>query len=352
MRSMTHGIDDVLLAPGNSVFLKNRGELLETLDQLDLKVPARDEGRRTDHREHHCILRYLRFLAGEELLPLPVTVTRTRLGQDPPDFVLAWPDKRQETFELTDGSTQHYQKALARASRNKEAISLPVDIDIPDREAVVLWAEILFAAFLKKAEGLERGRFNIDHLIIYDLTGLGLLVPLQEGAPLLRQKIQEWHDREQPTYCFTRISVLRDLALLLDVGGEQRLLQAKSPYYQVSVVRARDENDLRRRLREIDRYCRENSIRHLKLFGSVLGDTGDDLAGDGEPYLFREDSDLDLLVEFEPGTRVTLLDMARMQRELSELIGFEVDLRTAGDLSRYFRKKVLAEAVELDGQRI
>ncbi|HEY2291458.1 MAG TPA: hypothetical protein VGM86_12220 [Thermoanaerobaculia bacterium] len=52
-------------------------------------------------------------------------------------------------------------------------------------------------------------------------------------------------------------------------------------------------------------------------------------------------------MEFEPGTRVTLLDMARMERELGQLIGFEVDLRTAGDLSRYFRHEVLQKAVEL-----
>ena len=72
------------------------------------------------------------------------------------------------------------------------------------------------------------------------------------------------------------------------------------------------------------------------------GDTIDD---------FREDSDLDLLVEFEPGARVTLLDMARMERELGELTGFKVDLRTADDLSRYFRREVLQEAVELHASR-
>jgi uncharacterized protein len=58
--------------------------------------------------------------------------------------------------------------------------------------------------------------------------------------------------------------------------------------------------------------------------------------------------DIDLLVEFEAGARVTLLDMARMERQLSELTGFKVDLRTAGDLSRYFRREVLQNAVELN----
>jgi hypothetical protein len=214
-----------------------------------------------------------------------------------------------------------------------------VDINTPEKEAAQLWAEILFSAFLKKAEGLRRGRFDLDHLLIYDLTGLGLLLPLERGAPLLTQKIEEWHAREAPEHRFGRVSVLRDLALLLDLTGESRILRRESPYFQLAVVHAHDEEDLKRRLRDIDRYCRENSIRHLKTFGSIPG---------GDRIDLREDSDLDLLVEFEPGARVTLLDMARMERELSELTGFKVDLRTAGDLSRYFRQEVLQKAVGLD----
>jgi len=63
------------------------------------------------------MVRYLRLLAGEDLLPLPVTLRKPPKGQDPPDFVLEWPDGRRETFELTDGSTQEYQRRLAAASR-------------------------------------------------------------------------------------------------------------------------------------------------------------------------------------------------------------------------------------------
>jgi predicted nucleotidyltransferase len=339
---MVHDIDKVLLRPGHSVNFEDRDHLLETLDRLDQRVPARHEGRTRDHREHFCMLRYLQFVAGEDLLPLPVTLRKTPEGQDPPDFVLEWPDGRQETFELTDGSTQEYQRRLSAASRSEDRMVLPVDVNTPEKEAVQRWAEILFSAFLQKAEGLRSGRFDLDHLIIYDLTGLGLLLPLERGAPILREKLQQWHAREAPVHRFGRISILRDLALLLDLEGEGRILRRESPYFQLPVIRALDEEDLRRRLREIDRYCRENSIRHLKAFGSILGDRIGDL---------REDSDLDLLVEFEPGTRITLLDMARMERELGELIGFKVDLRTAGDLSRYFRREVLQEAVELRAAR-
>lgn len=338
---MGQDIDKVLLRPGEPVHFADRDDLLERLDRLEQRVPARHEGRTKHHREHFCMLRYLRFLAGEDQLPLPVTLRKTPEGKDPPDFVLTWPGRGEETFELTDGSTQGYQKRLSAASGAEDSLVLPIDINTPERDAAQLWAEILFAAFHEKAHTLVRGRYNLDHLIIYDLTGLGLLLPLERGAPLLKQKLLEWHAGEKPAYRFGRVSVLRDGALLLDVGNGGQILRRESPYFKISVIRARDEEDLKKRLRDIDRFCRKNSIRHLKTFGSILGDMGDTLDD------FRPDSDLDLLVEFEPGTRVTLLDMARMERELSELTGFNVDLRTAEDLSRYFRREVLQEAVDL-----
>lgn len=338
---MAHEIDKVVLTPGNPVKFENRDALLATLDRLDQPVPARHEGRTTAQREHFVMLRYLRFLAGEDLLPVPVTLKTIPGNQDPPDFVLEWSEGRSETFEITDGSTQEYQRKLSEMSGTAELV-LPVDINTPEKDAAQLWAEILFSAFLRKAEALKVGHFDLDHLIIYDLTGLGLLLPLERGAPTLRRKIQEWHAREKPAHRFRRISVLRDLALLLDVEHQGQILRRESPYFRLPVIRARDEEDLKKRLRNIDHFCRENSIRHLKAFGSILGDTVDD---------FRVDSDLDLLVEFEPGTRVTLLDIARMERELGELTGFKIDLRTAGDLSRYFRHKVLQNAVELSAPR-
>ena len=146
------------------------------------------------------MLRYLRFIAGEDLLPLPVRLRKTPEGQDPPDFVLEWTDGKRETFELTDGSTQEYQRRLTEASRAEDSLVLPVDINTPEKEAAQQWAEILFSAFLQKAEGLRRGRFDLDHLIIYDLTGLGLLLPLERGALVLRQKVREWHAREGPQH--------------------------------------------------------------------------------------------------------------------------------------------------------
>lgn len=346
---MVHDIEEVLVRPGHSVTFSDRDDLLETLDRLDRPIPDRNEGRTKDHREHFCMLRYVRILAsvGDELLPLPVTLRKTPEGQDPPDFVLEWPDGREESFELTDGSTEDYQKMLSEADKRDDPPMLLVDDNTPKRELAELWSEILFSAFQRKAEYLANGRFDVDRLLVYDLTGISVVLPLERGAPLLRRKIDEWLDQSRPEHRFERVSVLRDGAVLLDLTGASHVLQPGSPFFQLWVIRAPDEEDLRRRLRQLDRYCRHNSIRYLKLFGSVLRDLDKADGTDGAERRFRADSDLDLLVQFEPDARVSLFDMARMERELGELIGFEVDLRTAEDLSRYFRQDVLDEAVTL-----
>lgn len=80
-------------------------------------------------------------------------------------------------------------------------------------------------------------------------------------------------------------------------------------------------------------FCQRRGIRRLSLFGSRL--TGRQGA----------DSDVDLLVEFEPARIPTLLDMADMEQELGGLLGgLRVDLRTPNDLSRYFREDVMRQA--------
>lgn len=83
---------------------------------------------------------------------------------------------------------------------------------------------------------------------------------------------------------------------------------------------------------KIAAFCRTHHIRRLALFGSVLRDD------------FRPESDVDVLVEFEPGHPVGLIRLAGIERELSVLLGRKVDLNTAGFLSRSFRKEVLSEA--------
>lgn len=79
--------------------------------------------------------------------------------------------------------------------------------------------------------------------------------------------------------------------------------------------------------------CRRHRILKLSLFGSLLKGRA------------RPDSDVDLLVEFEPGQEPGLIGVANLEAELSALLGGRrVDLRTARDLSRYFREDVVRSA--------
>ena len=82
----------------------------------------------------------------------------------------------------------------------------------------------------------------------------------------------------------------------------------------------------------LDDFCRRRRIRKLSLFGSVLRDS------------FGPQSDINVLVEFESGAVVGYFELADMEAELSELLGRKADIRTPGELSRYFRNEVLATA--------
>jgi len=83
---------------------------------------------------------------------------------------------------------------------------------------------------------------------------------------------------------------------------------------------------------QIADFCQRNHIRKFAFFGSILRDN------------FRPDSDIDVLVEFDPDAHVGLMRVVGIERELSELIGRKVDLRTPKELSKYFRDEVVAEA--------
>jgi predicted nucleotidyltransferase len=84
---------------------------------------------------------------------------------------------------------------------------------------------------------------------------------------------------------------------------------------------------------EVAMFCRRHHMRRLALFGSVLRDD------------FRPESDIDVLVEFEPGHVPGLIRLAGMELEFSALLGGrKVDMNTPWCLSPYFRDEVLAEA--------
>lgn len=85
---------------------------------------------------------------------------------------------------------------------------------------------------------------------------------------------------------------------------------------------------------KIAEFCQRHHICKLSLFGSVLRDD------------FTPKSDVDFLVEFEPGKTPGFFQIVSMEMELSEMLdGRKIDLRTQKELSVYFRDRVIAEAV-------
>lgn len=86
---------------------------------------------------------------------------------------------------------------------------------------------------------------------------------------------------------------------------------------------------------QLTRFCQQNSIKRLALFGSVLRRD------------FRPESDVDVLVEFEAGAQVGLMRLSDLEMQLTSILGHKVDLNTAGFLSRHFVNEVLSEAVPI-----
>ena len=86
------------------------------------------------------------------------------------------------------------------------------------------------------------------------------------------------------------------------------------------------------RQEELAAFCQRNHIHRLALFGSVLRDD------------FGPDSDVDVLVEFEPDARVGLMTLARMEIELSRLLGHRAEMHTVKGLNPHFRNEVLDSA--------
>lgn len=121
--------------------------------------------------------------------------------------------------------------------------------------------------------------------------------------------------------------------ICLSHAKKARLARKETALTVSKILKMNDKKFIQLPLEKIVDFCKRNRIRKLSLFGSALK---------GE---LRKDSDIDFLVEFQPAEAPSLLDLARMERDLSTLLdGRKVDLRTPNELSRYFRDEVLSTA--------
>jgi len=85
-------------------------------------------------------------------------------------------------------------------------------------------------------------------------------------------------------------------------------------------------------LEKIQSFCKDHHIRKLSFFGSILRED------------FGPNSDVDILVEFEKGTKIGFFRFVQLENQLRQIIGRKVDLKTPNALSPFFRGEVLKEA--------
>lgn len=76
----------------------------------------------------------------------------------------------------------------------------------------------------------------------------------------------------------------------------------------------------------------KNSIKKVSIFGSYIHRD------------FKDDSDVDVLIEFTPAARIGFFELVNIQNRLKGMVGKEVDLLTPESLSKYFREEVIKEA--------
>jgi predicted nucleotidyltransferase len=184
--------------------------------------------------------------------------------------------------------------------------------------------------FGSMASGDERKRSDIDVMIVGRVSFEDVVSLLSEAEEKLGREVNpvvypitEFRHKIRDGHHFLN-TVLKGERIFL-IGNEDELTKLVSR--ETSPV----SQPFRLPQNRLAEFCHEHHIRKLSLFGSVLTKN------------FRLDSDIDVLVEFEPG-HVPGFAIIGMENELSRLVGRKVDLRTAGDLSRYFRDKVVREA--------
>lgn len=86
---------------------------------------------------------------------------------------------------------------------------------------------------------------------------------------------------------------------------------------------------------KLEAFCHRYQVRHMSLFGSVLRDD------------FQAESDVDVLVQFDPDARVSFITLGKMKRELATIFQRPIDLVPQDGLKSVIREEVLSSAREV-----
>jgi predicted nucleotidyltransferase len=200
------------------------------------------------------------------------------------------------------------------------------------RQSLATVADKIQVAFIfgSIARSADDRKSDIDVMVVGDISFGDMVFLLSTAEEKLGREINvvvypisEFKQKVREDHYFVK-TVLEGEKIFL-IGDEGELAKLVSKETPLVSERFRLPHN---RLTE---FCSKHHIRRLSLFGSILTED------------FHPDSDIDVLVEFQPG-HVPGFGIIDMENELSQLVGRKVDLRTPGDLSRYFRDRVVREA--------
>lgn len=118
---------------------------------------------------------------------------------------------------------------------------------------------------------------------------------------------------------------------ICNIHGDYKVKQKKRVFTMGMLKKKVKGSNINIAKEQLTDFCRRHHIRKLSLFGSVLSDN------------FHADSDVDVLVEFEPD-HIPGFAFFKIELELSKIFNRKVDLHTPNFLSRYFRNEVLKQA--------
>ena len=247
-----------------------------------------------------------------------------------------WPTKnrRQRDIRIDPTTVQVIAEQIAFMRNRASAADADLDDDAyllsDDLHGRKPWREDMVTRFLSALadETNGRSRFTFKDLRKFmDTHGQALGFTVDDVAD------RAGHTPAVARRHYTGARAATDQRLSTELAG---LLERRRPPHEVVSDARLETVELATGVRvdraKLDAFCRANSIRRLRLFGSALRDQLD------------ADSDIDLLVEFDPDQTPGLLTMAILELELGELLGRDVDLRTPGDLSPYFRDNVTSHA--------
>lgn len=225
------------MTQGSELTFSDRENLLQFLAAVDVSVPGRTEGRRSQHRERYCMVHYLQTLADGSLLEFPLRIVRSQS----PDFFLNFTDC-SVAVEIRDVGTERSQEATTLLERSpvktflegEASLVRPVEAlqhrGYKNNEGDTELAGLILDAIDDKARTINGPHFqaaDFYDLLLYDNSHLVLVTDFKALRPILDALIGTWQSCYELPRRIRQISVLRDSELLYDCGGATRILTVR-----------------------------------------------------------------------------------------------------------------------------